>query len=133
MRWNELVQQVRASGQYATDAEAERVLRTVLTVLGTQTNGDERRELVRLLPVEAAVILARQTPAARSLTAPEFVDTVAARLGGLTAPAARWGVSSVLGVVADCVGDDLTRRITAGLPRGYALLFGRAELAPAAA
>ncbi len=132
MRWNELIQQVRVSGQYTTDAEAERVLRTVLTVLGAHITGDERRALTRCLPVEAACILARQTPAAQSLTAPEFVDSVAARLGDLTPPAARWGVGSVLSVIADCAGDDLTRRITALLPRGYALLFGRAELAPAA-
>ncbi len=91
MRWNELIQQVRVSGQYATDPEAERVLRTVLTVLGAHITGDERRALTRCLPVEAACILARQTPAAQALTAPQFVDAVAARLGDLTPPAARWG------------------------------------------
>ncbi|CAL9280763.1 MULTISPECIES: DUF2267 domain-containing protein [unclassified Streptomyces] len=131
MTWQELVDRIRTAGRYETDAEAERVLRDVLTVLGGHVIGDERCELVRLLPAEAGALLAAQIPVTEPVTAPEFVERVARRLA-LTPAEARWATSTVLTVVGAYVGDDLTRRILAGLPRGYALLFGLADLAPAA-
>ncbi|MCP9946771.1 DUF2267 domain-containing protein [Streptomyces somaliensis] len=104
----------------------------MLTVLGGQVVGDERCELVRALPAEAGALLAAQVPVTEPVTAPGFVDRVARALAPLTDAEARWAASTVLTVVADTAGDPLTRRILAGLPRGYALLFGLAELAPAA-
>ncbi|MCQ0021640.1 DUF2267 domain-containing protein [Streptomyces somaliensis DSM 40738] len=132
MTWQELVDRIRTAGRYDSDAEAERVLRAVLTVLGGQVVGDERCELVRALPAEAGALLAAQVPVTEPVTAPGFVDRVARALAPLTDAEARWAASTVLTVVADTAGDPLTRRILAGLPRGYALLFGLAELAPAA-
>jgi uncharacterized protein (DUF2267 family) len=131
-RWAELIDAVRGSGQYPTAAEAERVTRTVLSALGGHVTGDERVELARALPEEAARVLASQIPATRPLTALEFVDGVAARIEGATPATARWDVSSVLSVLPSLVGDDLVDRVLAQLPPGYALLFGRAELTPAA-
>ncbi|CAL9342282.1 DUF2267 domain-containing protein [Streptomyces sp. enrichment culture] len=131
MTWQELVDRIRTAGRYDSDAEAERVLRAVLRVLGAHVIGDERCELVRLLPAEAGALLAAQIPVTEPVTAPEFVERVA--LGLVLTPAeARWATSTVLTVVGACVGEDLTRRLLAGLPRGYALLFGLADLAPAA-
>ncbi|AXK36449.1 DUF2267 domain-containing protein [Streptomyces armeniacus] len=132
MQWNDLVQQVRTLGQYTTDAEAERVLRTVLSLFGGHVTGDERSELARRLPHEAAALLTAQVPATRPLTARAFVDVTAERLEGATPATARWDVSTVLSTVAVLAGDELADRVLAALPRGYALLFGRAELAPAA-
>ncbi|WP_171171441.1 DUF2267 domain-containing protein [Streptomyces sp. I05A-00742] len=132
MTWHELVRRIRTSGRYTTDAEAEDVLRAVLTVLGGHVIGEERCELVRLLPTGAGEILASRIPLTQPLTAPEFVEAVAAGLGSVPLPTARWGVGTVLGVLAETAGEELTGRILAGLPRGYALLFGRAELVPAA-
>ncbi|MCD7444200.1 DUF2267 domain-containing protein [Streptomyces lincolnensis] len=130
-RWADLVAAVRDAGQYPTSAEAERVIRIVLSALGGHVIGDERVDLARALPEEAARVVASQIPATRPLTAAEFVDAIAARVRGATPATARWDVSSVLSVLPSLVGDDLVDRILLQLPHGYALLFGRAELAPA--
>ncbi|MFH8560734.1 DUF2267 domain-containing protein [Streptomyces sp. NPDC017988] len=132
MRWSELIEAVRESGQYATAAEAERVTRTVLSALGGHVVGDERVDLAAQLPVEAARVIADQVPVTRRLTAPEFVGSVALRLEGATPATARWDVSSVLTVLAQAVDGELVDRLLDLLPPGYALLFGRAELVQAA-
>ncbi|WP_338779359.1 DUF2267 domain-containing protein [Streptomyces sp. DG1A-41] len=129
--WTRLIGAVRESGQYPTRSEAERVTRIVLSALGGHVIGDERVDLARALPEEAARVVASQIPATRRLTAAEFVDSVAARIEGATPATARWDVSSVLSVLPSLVGDDLVTRILAQLPAGYALLFGRADLSPA--
>ncbi|MEU2989170.1 DUF2267 domain-containing protein [Streptomyces griseoincarnatus] len=130
--WRELVDAVREAGQYPTRSEAESVTRVVLSALGGHVVGDERVDLARALPEEAARVVASQIPATRPLTAAEFVDSVAARIEGATPATARWDVSSVLSVLPPLVGDELVTRILNQLPPGYALLFGRAELTPAA-
>ncbi|MEV6959709.1 DUF2267 domain-containing protein [Streptomyces sp. NPDC051207] len=131
-RWSDLIAEVQEAGQYPTAAEAERVTRIVLSALGGHVVGDERVDLARALPEEAARVIASQIPATRRLTAAEFVDSVAARIEGATPATARWDVSSVLSVLPPLVGDSLTTRILAQLPPGYALLFGRADLSPTA-
>ena len=130
-RWRQLTYAVKDAGRYATWAEAERITRVVLSALGGHVTGDERVDLARALPEEAARVIASQIPATRPLTAQEFVDSVATRIEGATPATARWDVSSVLGVLADLIDDDLLTRTLDRLPPGYALLFGRAELAPA--
>jgi hypothetical protein len=45
---------------------------------------------------------------------------------------ARWDTGAVLAVTCHLVGTALLDRILNQLPSGYALLFGRAELIPAA-
>ncbi|MGX1501546.1 UNVERIFIED_CONTAM: uncharacterized protein (DUF2267 family) [Streptomyces graminofaciens] len=132
MQWQQLIEQVRYSGRYATGEEAEDVLRAVLTVLGSHVSGDERCELARLLPVQAATILTAQIPLTEPLTAPGFVDAVAGHLPPCTGPEARWATSTVLCLIAQLAGEDLSLRMLSELPRGYALLFGRAELTAAA-
>ncbi|MHC3470496.1 DUF2267 domain-containing protein [Streptomyces sp. 7R007] len=127
--WPELIEKVRDCGQYPTRTEAERVTRIVLSALGGHVTGDERVALARALPEEAARVIADQIPATRPLTAAEFVDQVALRIEDATPATARWDVSSVLSVLPQLIGDDLVDRILAELPSGYALLFGRAELA----
>ncbi|MFF8228710.1 DUF2267 domain-containing protein [Streptomyces caelestis] len=129
--WARLIEAVRESGQYPTRSEAERVTRIVLSALGGHVIGDERVDLARALPEEAARVVASQIPVTRRLTAAEFVDSVAARIEGATPATARWDVSSVLSVLPPLVGDDLVTRVLAQLPAGYALLFGRADLSPA--
>ncbi|MFF9126655.1 DUF2267 domain-containing protein [Streptomyces sp. NPDC014889] len=128
--WVELTEKVRDSGRYPTRAEAERVTRIVLSALGGHVVGDERVDLARALPEEAARVVAGQIPATRPLTAQEFVDSVAVRMEGATPATARWDVSSVLSVLPSLVGDELVNRVLTQLPPGYALLFGRAELTP---
>lgn len=128
--WRRLTEAVKEAGQYPTRAEAERVTRIVLSALGGHVIGEERVALAQALPHEAATVVASQIPATRRLTAAEFVDSVAARIEGATPATARWDVSSVLSVLPPLLGETLTNRILAELPPGYALLFGRADLAP---
>ncbi|MDQ0787217.1 DUF2267 domain-containing protein [Streptomyces sp. B3I8] len=130
--WEQLIDAVGESGQYATAKEAERVTRTVLSALGGHVTGEERVALVRHLPERAARLVAAQIPVTSPLTAAEFVDYVAARIDGATPATARWDVSSVLAVLPQVAGEDIVDRVLAGLPSGYALLFGRPELLPAA-
>lgn len=130
-KWRELTERVQEAGQYTTRAEAERVTRIVLSVLGGHVTGDERVDLAQALPEEAARVIASQIPVTRPLTAAEFVDAAAARIDGSTPATARWDVSSVLSVLADLLDEELLTRILNQLPSGYALLFGRAELTPA--
>ncbi|MEV7197055.1 DUF2267 domain-containing protein [Streptomyces sp. NPDC093510] len=132
MRWSELIETVRESGRYADEVEAERVTRVVLAALGGHVVGDERVDLARQLPPEGARLVADQVPVRRPLTAAEFVESVALRLEGATPATARWDVSSVLTALAQAVDKELVDRLLCLLPSGYALLFGRAELAPAA-
>ncbi|MEW2509236.1 DUF2267 domain-containing protein [Streptomyces sp. NPDC046870] len=130
--WLELTEAVRDAGQYPTRAEAESVTRIVLSALGGHVTGDERVALAQALPREAGRIIAAQIPATRPLTAREFVESVATRIEGSTPATARWDVSSVLSVLSTHVGESLTTRVLAQLPPGYALLFGRADLAATA-
>ncbi|GEB51509.1 MULTISPECIES: DUF2267 domain-containing protein [Streptomyces] len=140
MQWNDLVQQVRELGRYRTREQAERVLRAVLPLLARQLGPAERAALAARLPRTAAPLLAvparasaaAAQPAGGASTGAEFVDALAARLGSADHAAARWDAGSVLCAVAVAAGEELTGRLIASLPPGYALLFGRAELIPAA-
>lgn len=132
MQWNELVTRVREYGRYATDAETKQVIRVVLSALGGHLSDGVREQVAGRMPATAAETLRYQLPATKPLTAPEFVDAVARRLEGATTATARWDVSSVLSVLGEVCGDELTDRMIADLPQGYALLFGRAELMSAA-
>jgi uncharacterized protein (DUF2267 family) len=131
MTWRHLTQQVRDLGEYGTDQEAAHVLRAVLTVLGGQLIGEERCDLAAVLPGEARTTFASQIPRTEPLDAPAFVAAVAGALDATPAEA-RWHTTSVLAVLSDLAGPSLTDRVLARLPRGYALLFCRAELTPAA-
>ncbi|MEU1422021.1 MULTISPECIES: DUF2267 domain-containing protein [unclassified Kitasatospora] len=130
-RHRHLIQQVRALGRYTTDEEAERVLTAVLTVLGSQLTGEERCDLAAALPERARALFAAQIPLPEPVTAPAFVEAVARNLG-TSLTAARWDTSSVLAALGDLADDRLTDRLLTHLPRGYALLFGRADLTIAA-
>ncbi|MGW4698349.1 DUF2267 domain-containing protein [Kitasatospora cineracea] len=114
-RYRHLLRQVRHLGRYPTDAEAERVLDAVLALLRAQLTGDERGAL--------AAPLALPRPVTAFAFAFAFVESLAHALGTSLA-AARWDASSVPAALTD--------RLLDHLPRGYALLFGRADLVAAA-
>lgn len=130
-RYRLLLQQVRTLGRYTCDEEAERVLHAVLTALGSQLADEERCALAAALPERARAAFVDQIPLPRPVAAPAFVEAVAHALN-TSLTGARWDVSSVLAALDDLAGGHLTDRLLAGLPRGYALLFGRADLAAAA-
>ncbi|MYQ45405.1 DUF2267 domain-containing protein [Streptomyces sp. SID4985] len=124
-----LTDAVREVGQYGTRTEAATVTRTVLTSLAAHLPPEHRAPLSAALPPETAHPLLTAPPAPHPLTAREFVDSVAA---GMEVPSAtaRWHVTSVLTALS-CQSDVVTTLLLACLPPGYALLFGRAELAAA--
>ncbi|MFG3590585.1 DUF2267 domain-containing protein [Streptomyces sp. NPDC047990] len=126
-----MLEKVRYEGAYPTRRQAEGVVRRVLEALGRQLTADERVELAARLPGEAAALIASQISATRPLTGWGFVKDLAERTGG-TPATVRWDTGAVLGVVARIAGDDLVTPIIRQLPDGYALLFGRAQLARAA-
>ncbi|MGC0417910.1 DUF2267 domain-containing protein [Embleya sp. AB8] len=129
--YTELVDKVRLEGAYHTREQAEEALRVVLRELGRQLADRDRPDLAARLPLEAALLLTSHTTEARPSTGLGFVKAIAAHTGA-TPGVARWDTGSVLTVVAALAGPDLITRILTRLPPGWALLFGRAELAPAA-
>lgn len=131
--WEALTEAVRETGGYPTRAQAEHLTRLVLTALGTHLTGDERVALAQSLPPEAGHLIASQIPRPHPLTAREFVDALSTQIPDSTPATARWDVSSVLTTVSTTIGPALTDQVLSQLPRGYALLFGRAELAAAMA
>ncbi|MER6546327.1 DUF2267 domain-containing protein [Streptomyces sp. NPDC001250] len=127
----QMLEKVRYEGAYPTREKADEAVRLVLAGLGRQLTGDERVDLAARLPLKAARVLTAQIPDTRPLTGWAFVKDLAARTGASLATT-RWDTGSVFSAVAACAGPDLLTRILHQLPSGYALLFGRAELSPAA-
>ncbi|MFE5113825.1 DUF2267 domain-containing protein [Streptomyces sp. NPDC056663] len=129
--YEQMLEKVRYEGAYSTRERAEEAVRLVLSGLGRQLTGDERVDLARFLPREAARVLTAQIPDPQPLTGWAFVKDLAARSGASLATT-HWDTGSVFTAVAAHTGPDLITRILHQLPTGYALLFGRAELNPAA-
>ncbi|WP_371525076.1 DUF2267 domain-containing protein [Streptomyces sp. NBC_01283] len=129
--YEQMLEKVRHEGAYPTRERADEAVRLVLGGLGRRLTGDERVDLAARLPLEAARVLTAQIPDPRPMTGWAFVKDLAARAGSSLATT-RWDTGSVLTAVAAHAGPDLITRILGQLPTGYALLFGRAELTPAA-
>ncbi|MFG2525515.1 DUF2267 domain-containing protein [Streptomyces sp. NPDC048527] len=131
MTYAQMLEKVRYEGAYPTRERAEEVTHLVLEGLGRQLTGDERVELAGRLPFEAARVLTTQIPDSPPLTGWAFVKDLADRTGASLATT-RWNTGAVFAAVAALAGPDLLTRILRQLPSGFALLFGRAELIPAA-
>ncbi|MGW6486217.1 DUF2267 domain-containing protein [Streptomyces sp. NPDC055056] len=129
--YEQMLERVRYEGAYATRERAEEAVRLVLAGLGRQLTGDERVDLAARLPLEAARLLTMQIPDPQQLSGWAFVKNLAARSHASLATT-RWDTGSVFAAVAAHAGSDLITRILKQLPAGWALLFGRAELNPAA-
>lgn len=129
--YEQMLEKVRYEGAYPTHERADAVVRLVLAGLGRQVTGDERVDLAGCLPLEAAHVLTAQIPDTQPLTGWAFVKDLAARTSASVATT-RWDTGSVFAAVATYADPDLITRILHQLPTGYALLFGRAELTPAA-
>lgn len=127
MSYENMLEKVRYEGAYPTVERAEQAVRGVLTALGRQLTGEERVDLAARLPMEAALTLTAEAPDPHRLTGWSFVKDLAARTGA-TPAAARWEAGAVLTIVARLAGPDLLGRILGGLPEGWALLFGQAQL-----
>ncbi|WP_299539972.1 DUF2267 domain-containing protein [uncultured Streptomyces sp.] len=131
MTFDRMLERIRYEGAYPTRERAEAVTRAVLECLGRRLTGEVRAALASCLPQEAATALLALPSEEERLTGWGFVKDLARRTGG-TPATARWDAGAVLGAVDDLAGPALMDRLLAGLPPGYALLFGRAELLRAA-
>ncbi|ARX89439.1 MULTISPECIES: DUF2267 domain-containing protein [Streptomyces] len=129
--YEQMLEKVRYEGAYPTRERAEEAVREVLAGLGRQLTGDERVDLARCLPLEAARVLTAQIPDTQPLTGRDFVKDLATRSGASLATT-RWDIGSVFAAVTAHAGPHLITRILRRLPTGYALLFGQADLTPAA-
>ncbi|MFD0140878.1 MULTISPECIES: DUF2267 domain-containing protein [unclassified Streptomyces] len=129
--YEQMLEKVRYEGAYPTRERADEAVRLVLSGLGRQLTGDERVDLAACLPLEAARVLTAQIPDPQPLTGWTFVKDLAARSGASLATT-RWDTGSVFAAVTVHAGADLITRILNQLPTGWALLFGQAELNPAA-
>ncbi|MGW7139315.1 DUF2267 domain-containing protein [Streptomyces xanthophaeus] len=127
MTYDQMLERVRYEGAYPTRERAEKAVRSVLGALGRQITGDERVDLARRLPVEAALVLTATAPGTEQLTGWGFVKDLAARTG-VSPAVARWDTGAVLAPISALAGPALLARILQQLPDGYALLFGQAQL-----
>ncbi|MFF5705259.1 DUF2267 domain-containing protein [Streptomyces sp. NPDC012794] len=125
--YEQMLEQVRYDGAYPTTERAAEAVQRVMTALGRQLTEEERDDLARCLPLEAALALRAHVPQAAPLTGWNFVKDLATRTGR-TPAVARWETGAVLTVVARLAGPALLNRLTDRLPEGWALLFGQAEL-----
>lgn len=129
MQYDELLARVRERGEYDTSADAERVARAVLTVLGSRMIGDEARDLSSQLPLQIHDALAEQaTTPGRDVSTDEFLREVAQRVGTASPETARWGASAALSTVADGITGGALDQLSQ-LSSGRAPLFGHPELA----
>ncbi|MER7952825.1 DUF2267 domain-containing protein [Streptomyces sp. NPDC096079] len=127
--YEQMLERVRYEGAYPTLERADEAVRLVLAGFGRQLTGGERDDLAARLPLEAARVMTAQIPETTTLTGWAFVKDLAARSGGSLATT-RWDTGSVFAAVTALADPDLITRILHQLPTGWALLFGRAELAP---
>lgn len=127
MTYDQMLECVRYDGAYPTTERAAEAVHKVMTALGRQITGDERVDLARCLPVEAALPFTAQIPEAEPLTGWGFIKDLATRTGA-TPATVRWETGAVLAVVARLAGPALLTRLIDHLPEGWALLFGQAEL-----
>ncbi|MGW1171355.1 DUF2267 domain-containing protein [Streptomyces sp. NPDC002550] len=107
--YEHMLEKVRYEGAYPTREKAEEAAR---------------------LTLEAACLRAAQILDTQPLGGWAFGKELAARTGASLAT--RWDTGSVFSAVTVYAGPDLITRILRQLPSDYALLFGRAELTPAA-
>lgn len=128
MKDYEFLAKVRERGEYADQAEARDVTRVVLGVLGERLAGNEPRDLAAQLPAGIGEMVAVGVDSQASFGVDEFLRRIAEALNG-TPETAKWDASAVLCTVADAVTGGQLNQLITQLQPGYAMLFGKPELA----
>lgn len=101
----------------------------MLEVLAQRISPGEVKDLASQLPDPLGQVLDRATPQrAQSFGIEEFYRRVAER-SHARPRTAQWDASAVLTTVADAVTGGELNQIISQLPSGYAVLFGKADLA----
>jgi uncharacterized protein (DUF2267 family) len=140
MRHHEYLSRVRELGEYGSQEEAAKVTEAVLSVPAQRISPDEVDDLASQLPGPLGQTLAQLPgPLGQTLAASkpqqaenfgidEFYRRVAERMGARPRTA-EWDASAVLTALADAVSGGELNQILSRLPSGYAVLFGKADLA----
>ena len=129
MQHHEFLAHVRELGEYTSQDEAAKVTDAVLSVLAQRISPGEVDDLASQLPAPLGQALAQAKQAqAESFGIEEFYRRVAERTGARPRTA-QWDASAVLTTLAGAVSGGELNQIISQLPSGYALLFGKADLA----
>ncbi|MEU6094956.1 DUF2267 domain-containing protein [Streptomyces sp. NPDC047079] len=129
MRYDEFLARVRERGEYNSQDEAAKSTEVVLSVLAQRITPGEVDDLASQLPGPLGQTLAgAKQQQAESFGIEEFYRRVAERIGARPRTA-EWDASAVLTTVADTVSGGELNQIISQLPSGYAVLFGKADLA----
>ncbi|MFF4213167.1 DUF2267 domain-containing protein [Streptomyces sp. NPDC001796] len=129
MQHHEFLARVRELGEYESQDEAAKVTDAVLSVLAQRISPGEVDDLASQLPgpLGQALVEAKQAQA-ESFGIEEFYRRVAERTGARPRTA-QWDASAVLTTLAGAVSGGELNQIISQLPSGYAVLFGKADLA----
>lgn len=128
MKDYEFLANVRERGSYADQTEAEKVTRIVLRVLSERLPIGQSAHLAAQLPGSLQDALPDGDQPAPSFGVEEFVSRVADQLG-TTPETAKWDASAVLTTVGEAVTGGELNQVLSVLPSGYAVLFGKPDLA----
>lgn len=129
MQHHEFLARVRELGEYAGQEEAAKVTEAVLGVLAQRISPGEVEDLASQLPGPLGQMPATAEPErTESFGIEEFYRRVAERTGARPRTA-EWDACAVLTTVAEAVSGGELNRILSRLPSGYAVLFGKADLA----
>ena len=127
MKAHEFLAHVREQGAYPNQAEAERVTRAVLDLLARRLDPGEVKDLAAQLPGPLQDALQPDGPPER-FGVEEFLRRVAGELG-VGVETAKWDASAVLTTVAEAISGGELNQVLTQLPAGYAVLFGKPDLA----
>ncbi|MFI1166876.1 DUF2267 domain-containing protein [Streptomyces sp. NPDC020801] len=129
MKYDEFLARVRERGEFKTPNEAASVSETVLGVLAERISPGEVQELASELPPPLGQTVAgMRHEQAESFGVEEFYRRVSQ--GTRPRPrTAEWDASAVLTTVGEAISGGELNQIISQLPSGYAVLFGKAELA----
>ncbi|MEU0740807.1 DUF2267 domain-containing protein [Streptomyces sp. NPDC006134] len=129
MKYEEFLARVRERGEYDSQDEAAKISEAVLAVLAERISPGESEDLASQLPGPLGASLRDARPQrAESFGIEEFYRRVAERTGAHTRTA-QWDASAVLTTVADAISGGELNQVISQLPSGYAVLFGKADLA----
>jgi uncharacterized protein (DUF2267 family) len=129
MQHHEFLARVRELGEYTSQDEAAMVTDAVLSVLARRISPGEVDDPASQLPGPLGQALAEAKQAqAESFGIEEFYRRVAERTGARPRTA-EWDASAVLTTLAGAVPGGELNQIISQLPSGYAVLFGKADLA----
>jgi uncharacterized protein (DUF2267 family) len=126
---HEFYARVRERGGYDTAEEAQRVTAVVLGLLGQRLPGGECKDLAAQLPPELQPPLLDAVGTTGQRFGVEEFLTRAADALSTSEETGRWDVSAVLTTVADAVTGGELNQVLTQLQPGYAVLFGKPDLA----